>query len=112
MEKPKVSDYDNQPYGYIYELQKYCEYLEDKLDGSISENDKIKEGDYVYFHGEAYPEFITSFWYVGKVCKARRIDVDNENYSGSGVQIFSDDGGSNDYNNFRKATIKEIGKRG
>ena len=32
MTKPNVNDYDLKAYGYIYDLQLYCEYLEKEIE--------------------------------------------------------------------------------
>ena len=53
VQKPNVKDYDLQPYGYIYALQTYVEFLENKISAKGA---KTKDNIYLNRLKEQYKE--------------------------------------------------------
>ena len=56
VQKPNVKDYDLQPYGYIYALQTYVEYLENKISAKGA---KTKDNIYLNRLKEQYKQMLS-----------------------------------------------------
>ena len=67
VQKPNVKDYDLQPYGYIYALQTYVEFLENKISAKGA---KTKDNIYLNRLKEQYKfavENEESEFYIGRL---------------------------------------------
>ena len=67
VQKPNVKDYDLQPYGYIYALQTYVEFLENKIS---TKGAKTKDNIYLNRLKEQYKfavENEESEFYIGRL---------------------------------------------
>ena len=73
----------------------------------IVDDKKVKVGEYAYFHGNHYPQFVNSHWKRGIVDKVKHIKRESNLGSGYTV-ILENHSGGNDLNNFRRATEEEF----
>jgi len=107
---------DNEAKDWIYfdndivpERYTQLDFYEDMAEIKAFFKPKFKVGDWVYFHGEGEPEFVTSFWKVGKVFKIKKMG-DGFSEDSFIVEYGKDANASNIISNIRHATPEEIAK--